>query len=528
MSDLATGLRSKDWRRALSLSVVAMICGVLLGGLSAWFLGSVAIAGLTAAAATFNFHVPAAFVRLFAIGRTAARYGERLFGHKAALSDQVEHRVHLFASVAAAPQTRQAGWQLGDESRLSNYLDDVEDVDFAKLRADLPLASSLIGLCGLISASLVLVPYAVLPIVASILLLVWRGKALAFGGSSDWSAGRLQRLNAGALFGAAMSSVVPLKAERRWDTTCNDVLATMQEADARAASVRRRQARYDAAVSMLGPWAGALVLATAWFAGSRGEALFPPVFLAFGWLAFGETLGAASRIIVAKFRRDAANPTLALAVTPRAAPAKDYPDLPEMRIDGLRRQSPAGRIIGASPISLALRRGKPVMLIGASGTGKTSLLKQIAGWLGDDVFRVPAGPLDASTRRELSTLVLHDAAVLSDTVRANLFAPGCEDETLWKALSAVELDDRIRQAGGLDAWIRQDQLSLGEAQRLNLARAWLSPSPIILIDEPTEHLGVEQGRRILRRLATHLEDRITVIATHDIRCLPGQVVIDLE
>lgn len=528
MSDLVSGLRSKAWRRALGLSVLAMICGVLLGGLSAWFLGSVAIAGLTAAAATFNFHVPAAFVRLFAIGRTAARYGERLFGHKAALSDQITHRVHLFASIAAAPQARQAGWQLGDESRLSNYLDDVEDIDFAKLRADLPQASALIGLTGLTFASLLLVPYSVLPIVASMLILILWGRMLASVGSSEWAEARNQRRDAGALFGAVMGSVVALKAEGRWDKACDDVLAVMQDADAKASSLRRRQARYDAAVSLLGPWAGMLVLVTAWLAGARGGDLLLPVFLAFGWLAFGETVGGASRILVARLRRNAANPTLASTTMPAEAPAGDLADLPELRIDGLKRQSPAGRIIGASPISLALRRGKSVMLIGASGTGKTSLLKQMAGWLGDDVFQGPIGPLDAALRRQSSTLVLHDAAILSDTVRANLFAPGRDDEALWQALSAVELDGRIRQAGGLDAWIRQDQLSLGEAQRLNLARAWLSLTPMVLIDEPTEHLGIDQGRRILRRLATRLEDRITVIATHDIRCLPGQAVIDLE
>ncbi len=56
----------ESWRYATLLALAALLCGLLLGGLSAWFLGSVAIAGLTAAALTFNFHIPAALVRLFA------------------------------------------------------------------------------------------------------------------------------------------------------------------------------------------------------------------------------------------------------------------------------------------------------------------------------------------------------------------------------------------------------------------------------------------------------------------------------
>ncbi|TIU28456.1 MAG: ABC transporter, partial [Mesorhizobium sp.] len=112
-----------SWRLATGFAFAALACAILLGGVSAWLLGSVAIAGLSAAALTFNFHMPAAFIRLFAIGRTAARYGERLTGHRAALADQVAHRVELFAAMASVPAVRRAGWQLGDDARLADYLD---------------------------------------------------------------------------------------------------------------------------------------------------------------------------------------------------------------------------------------------------------------------------------------------------------------------------------------------------------------------------------------------------------------------
>src|SRR5207245_2912006 len=142
----------------------------------------------------------------------------------------------------------------------------------------------------------------------------------------------------------------------------------------------------------------------------------------------------------------------------------------------LQRRAPDGRAIG-TPISLLLAQDQPTVLVGASGSGKTSLLKQVAGWIGDDALAAGDRIVSASERRALCALVLHDAVILEDTVRANLFACDVPDAELWRALEAVEMGGRIRDAGGLDAWIRQDRFSLGEVQRINLARAWLSGRP---------------------------------------------------
>src|SRR5471030_1688036 len=142
----SASLRAKPpWRMAIMLAIAASASGILLTGISAWFLGAVALAGLGPAALAFNFHAPAAFVRLFALSKTLCKYGERVVGHRAALLDQVNRRARLFLAMARAPATRAAGWQLGNQDRLSDYMEDVEDVDYASLRVAMPAVVLLIG-----------------------------------------------------------------------------------------------------------------------------------------------------------------------------------------------------------------------------------------------------------------------------------------------------------------------------------------------------------------------------------------------
>jgi ABC-type transport system involved in cytochrome bd biosynthesis fused ATPase/permease subunit len=507
----------RSWRIATTLALGAAVCGMLLGGMSTWFLGSVALAGLSASAATFNFHIPAALIRLFAIGRTGARYGQRLVGHRAALMDQVARRVSLFASLAASQSVRQAGWQLGDPSRLADYLDDVEDLDFARLRASLPSLTLACAMIALFAATAFITPFALVPILASLVVILLAASQAVRPSAVNWERARIERREATRRLTADLASAVPLKAERRWQAELDVALRSFQLADEAFLRLRQTQAYLDMLGSAFGPIACLSVIVAAWAFQRPSETLLIPVFLAFACLTMGEAMTSASRILIANIRwRSAKNAVKARSGEAQVAGDQATPVPPkiyEVRHERLRRRAPDGRPIGR-PITVEARSGHPTVLVGASGCGKTSLLKQIGGWIGDDVFISNAGEMSSAQRRAMTTLCLHDAAVLQDTVQANLFAGSQSDETLWRALAAVELDVRLRGAGGLDGWIRQDQLSLGEAQRLNLARAWLSERPIVLLDEPTEHLDEDQGCRILGRLLEHLKTKVIVIASH--------------
>lgn len=519
------------WRLALVLAFAALAGSVLLTGVSVWFLGAVALAGLTPAALTFNFHVPAAFIRLFALTRTAARYGERVFGHRAALADQVRRRSTLFTAMAAAPSVRRAGWQLGNQDRLADYLDDVEDVDYARLRVGLPSATLGVAIALLVAATLWMTPLATIPILLLIAANLVGARFLASRVEADLAGIRESRQQASRLLGSAIQAAVPLQGERRWDHMLDQPFDGYASAQARGLMLRHRQALFDMLANWLAPSAMLSVLVSAWLSGLRGEALLPPALLAFAWLAIGESVLGASRIVVAFVREKAARAALAKWPTNAGGVSRGqvWERISSLTLDRLPRHAPDGRLIGR-PLSAAFKTGRPTVLHGASGCGKTSLLKQIAGWIeaGDGCVRGDGVGLGLDTRRDMSCFCPHDATVLADTARENLFAPNASDEELWGALSAVELQDRVSGAGGLDGWITQDVLSLGEAQRLNLARAWLSDRPVVLLDEPVEHLDVEQGKRILDALLHRLRQRIVILSSHDELAPKGAATLQLQ
>jgi ATP-binding cassette subfamily C protein CydC len=516
----STSMRANSpWRMAILLAVAASASGILLTGISAWFLGAVALAGLGPAALAFNFHMPAAFVRLFALSKTLGKYGERVVGHRAALLDQVNRRARLFVAMAHAPATRAAGWQLGNQDRLSDYIEDVEDVDYARLRAGMPAAVLMAGTALLAAATAWLTPLALLPIVMLSFTVMGALRRLMPAVSGQWARVRSSQRAAGRLLGNALASVVPLQAERAFASILTLAFGHFSDAEAGRLAQRRALAVLDMLAGLAGPLAALSVLVAAWHTGSRGSALLVPAFLGFGWLALGETAHNVSRIALGRVREQAAREGLqgwSTVTAAKTAPSSAPAVLQTLMLRSVPRQAPDGRRLDEA-ISLTFLAGHPTVLVGASGTGKTTLLKQIAGWVGADSNGQFVGDgvvMLSACRRALSHLCLHDAAILSDTVRENLFAPGASESECWLALAAVELDARFAVAGGLDVWISQDMLSLGEAQRLNLARALLSGAPLVLLDEPVEHLDSNQASRILKRVLSRLENRIVIYSSH--------------
>ncbi|RKW79904.1 ABC transporter ATP-binding protein [Lacticaseibacillus paracasei] len=173
-------------------------------------------------------------------------------------------------------------------------------------------------------------------------------------------------------------------------------------------------------------------------------------------------------------------------------------------------------------VSLSLHAGEIVGFVGASGSGKSTLAKLIMGWYPLTQGRILIDGIDltkidpASLRAQVNYLP-QTPVFFSESVRDNLTLHDATitDAQIWTVLNQVKLTSRLRQAEkGLDENVVSGQLqfSSGEQQRLELARALLHPSSVLVLDEPTSNLDTENERLILDAIKAYYHGIVIMIS----------------
>jgi len=461
-------------------------------GLSGWFLAGAALAGSggPAAVLAFNYLLPSTALRGFAILRTGGRYGERLWGHRAALKALAALRPALFAGLAAATPTEALSLSSGEAA--ARLVQDVNALETAFVRRAAPWAAlagagaagGVIALASVSAAGAFLAGLGLQLILGDQLL-----RRLTANPSRDAlrAAGRLKD---------GLAAYLPAAAELR----CFDL--TAKAADALMA--------HDSALS------------AARLQSHDGQALVSALRAALAAL----TLGA-----VAILCRHAPMPLAALALLAALAGMEGIGGLLQasadrgaydeaiIRLDGMLRAAPSP---GPAPPPGAtlrldgedLRPGTRLGITGPSGCGKTSLLEALVG-----LKPAPPGRLIINGRsvehellgwaRPLFAFAPQDARLTTGTIAEalRLANPKADDAALWDALADAQLEGRVRAApGGLETWIGDggEILSGGERRRLCLARAYLRPAPWLLLDEPTEGLDRDTEAGVVAALAARL------------------------
>ncbi|BDH59309.1 ABC transporter ATP-binding protein [Tsukamurella sp. PLM1] len=190
-------------------------------------------------------------------------------------------------------------------------------------------------------------------------------------------------------------------------------------------------------------------------------------------------------------------------------------------------------------LTLAFESGTTTAVIGASGSGKSTILGLIAGLHQPVSGRIlvdgiDVAELDPPSRRALTSVVFQEPYLAAETIGENVRAgdPDAPAERVAAATALARVDEVVdRVPGGLDARVGEAgaTLSGGERQRVSIARALLKPAPILLIDEATSALDNSNERAVVDALSADAIARTRVIVAHrraGIRRADRIVVID--
>ena len=183
---------------------------------------------------------------------------------------------------------------------------------------------------------------------------------------------------------------------------------------------------------------------------------------------------------------------------------------------------------GIQHISLEAKRNSPIMLVGESGAGKSTIAHIIGGFLTAPKGTVTIDGLDICDIdiewwRQQITYVSQHPHIMKGTLRDVLsFGMNVSDEEIIAACKEVQLLDVInRQQEGLDTVIGEGGLGLsgGERQRVALARAFLRKGQVLILDEVTAHLDVKTEAIISSAIQRLMENKIVIIIGHRLQTM---------
>jgi ATP-binding cassette subfamily C protein CydC len=506
--------RQTGWLLAgLLVSLAALVAGVGLMAVSGYTVGAALVGG--------GLAVPAV-LRGFGGARVVLRYTERLVTHGAMFRALADTRVWFFRRLARTSAGGLGFRQAGDV--LARLVGDVEALDGLYLRILLPLASAVL----LLPVLVLLIGHRApglgtevgMLFIAAAFVLPW------LAARASGRAGVGLAVEAGALRIAALDALTGLREVRAFAAE-GRMLAAVQSREAALLSAQRGMAGRAAlagAASFL--CAQVAVLAVLLGAGASPAAAIAAAFLV---LAAFEAVGGLTRAgALAGHASAAARRVLEAAEAP--VPVPDPADPAAMpigtglRFEGVEFRWQPDRPAVFEGLTLEVPQGARVALLGPSGSGKSTLaalaLKVVAPRSGQirlggvDISTLPA----ALVRARIGWLG-QATHLFDDTIRGNLLLarPDADEAGLWAALDAARIGDVVRALPDrLETWVGEGgtRFSGGQGRRLALARALLSPAPVLILDEPCAGLDAETERSFLETLNETATGRTVVLITH--------------
>ncbi|MGD0861689.1 MAG: thiol reductant ABC exporter subunit CydC [Candidatus Limnocylindrales bacterium] len=517
----------------LALAVVAGVAaaGAAIGltATSAWLVSRAA-----ERPAVLDLMVAITGVRFFGISRGALRYAERLTAHDAAFRVLARLRSDAYARLERLAPAGLLEFRSGD--LLARLVDDIDGLADLWLRLLLPYLVAGIAAVLTVAAIWLLVPAAALALAVSLvfaafaipactILLARRGERLISGTRGDLASATLE-----VLAGAPELLVAGATEQRLTHLAAID--RRLAAAEARTSAGAGLGALLSGLASGAAVWLSLLAGIAAVRVGALDGVELAVVVLV--PIAIHEAISgvvpAAQHLpgLAAMARRVVEVAARPDPVVEPAAPEK----LPEgpygLRSRGLRARYRPDLPDALRLPDIELRPGRRLLVTGPSGSGKSTLAAVLVRFLEPSAGSLELVGRDRSADfrrlagddlRRVVCLCAQDPHVFDTSIAENvrLARPSADDGQIRAALAAAQLTAWIDSLpNGLDTLVGEHGalLSAGQRQRLSLARALLADAPVIVFDEPTEHLDEATATALTADLLAATAGRTVVMITH--------------
>jgi len=468
-------------------------------------------------------------VRFFGISRGLLRYAERLVGHDAAFHALADLRMRVYRKLENLAPAGLPVFRSGD--LLARLVDDVDSLQDLLLRVVPPyvVAAVVTGLtAGLVG---ILLPSAGVLVVVAALLCATAVPALAqqlvrrSEARQAETRGELSTTVVDLVQGAPdLIAYGATSSQLRRAATADAELTRVARAAARTAGIGSGITTLLAGLCVWG--VVAVGIPAVQDGRLRGVLLAVVVLVP---LAAFELVGGLPQAFATLERvrrcRDRVDAVLDAAApvheppTPSAMPAAPY----SIRLRGVRARYPSGRL-ALDGLDLDLPPGRRVAVVGPSGAGKSSLAAVLVRFLDIEAGTatlngVALGDLDGGDVRRVIGLAAQDAHLFDRTIGGNLrlARPDATEAELRSALAAARLLDWADSLpNGLATEVGEHgaRLSGGQRQRLVVARVLLADFPVLVLDEPAEHLDTEAADALTADLLAASSGRTTLLITH--------------
>lgn len=505
-------MKSKKFKMVLStiLGSSALIGGVGLTVSSAWL-----ITMASTHPPILVLSVSIVMVRFFGIFRSVARYAERVISHEAVFRSLTTIRVNLFEKI-----NRRSADQIGSSSSggyVKSIVDDVERAQEYALRITLPRYSAIVSiLASLLLAWWIYPPTLILLVPVSLILLiaipaVVSRLALALAQEIELSENEYAKALESASHGATEALVYG------YSKLISENLKKLEEDLLYKENQLLKFITKLQALTLIS--LGIAITGTIQYLATSYEsssipavkiamAIFLPLVAFEGITSWYPNLFISGKLLRAQKTIDELVDA-EIEVTQKKDVTFSGQDV---ILEGV---SVSWDKPFMSPVSASVSQGELLVIRGSSGSGKSTLALGLCGVLPySGSIRVGGVELSlVNNLHQILTSSLQRTHIFNTTLRENLRIanPGATDELLTEILTLLEL-----QEIPLDTVLGEfgRPLSGGEGKRLSVGRALLSPAPILVLDEPTEHLDADLALRVEERIRRLCANRTLIVITH--------------